>query len=198
VVSEWDTQEPAGSAFTAVANWRDYSWVEWQGAWFAQKAEAFKAIIDLPRRVSIPIEVCLSISDSDPEVQLLRDNGWRLESPGDRVGDADSYRRYIRQSRGEFSPVRPICSLGRSGWFSDRSGCYLAAGRPVVMEDTGLGRHVPVGLGLLTYTDIDSAVRCLEAVKRDYSRHAFAAREFAREHLDSDRVLGRILRLVGL
>jgi hypothetical protein len=198
VVSEWDTQEPPGSAFTTVANWRDYSWVEWKGTWFAQKAEAFKAIIDLPRRVSIPIEVCLSIPDSDPEVQLLRDNGWRLESPADRVADADSYRRYIRQSRGEFSPVRPICSLGRSGWFSDRSGCYLAAGRPVVMEDTGLGRHVPVGLGLLTYTDIDSAVQCLEAVEGDYTRHAFAAREFAREHLDSDRVLGRILRLAGL
>jgi hypothetical protein len=77
-------------------------------------------------------------------------------------------------------------------------GCYLAAGRPVAMEDTGLGRHVPVGLGLLTYTDIDSAVQCLETVERDYTRHALAAREFAREHLDSDHVLGRILRLAGL
>ena len=162
------------------------------------EAEAFKAVIDLPRRLSMPIEVCLSITDSDPELHLLLDNGWRLELPRERVGDADSYRRYIQQSRGEFSPVRPICSLGRSGWFSDRSGCYLAAGRPVVMEDTGLGRHVPVGLGLLTYTDVDTAVQCLEAVERDYTRHASAAREFAREHLDSDRVLDRILGLVGL
>jgi hypothetical protein len=96
------------------------------------------------------------------------------------------------------APVRPICSLGRSGWFSDRSGCYLAAGRPVVMEDTGLGRHVPVGLGLLTYADVDTSVQCLEAVQRDYTRHASAAREFARDHLDSDRMLGRILALAGL
>ena len=147
-------------------------------------------MIDLPRRLSMPIEVCLSITDSDPELHLLLDNRWRLELPGERVGDADSYRRYIQQSRGEFSPVRPICSLGRSGWFSDRSGCYLAAGRPVVMEDTGLGR--------LTYKDVDTAVQCLEAVERDYARHASAAREFAREHLDSDRVLDRILGLVGL
>jgi len=198
VLSEWETEEVPGSAFTTVANWRDYSWLEWQGTWFAQKAEAFKAVIDLPRRVSVPIEVCLSILDSDPELTLLRDNGWRLELPRERVGDADSYRRYIQQSHGEFSPVRPIYSLGRSGWFSDRSGCYLAAGRPVVMEDTGLGRHVPVGLGLLTYTDVDTAVQCLEAVERDYARHASAAREFAREHLDSDRVLDRILGLVGL
>jgi hypothetical protein len=155
-------------------------------------------VIDLPRRVSMPIEVCLSIADADPELGLLRDNGWRLVSPRERAGDADSYRRYIQRSRGEFSPVRPICSLGNSGWFSERSGCYLAAGRPVVMEDTGLGRHVPVGLGLLTYTDVESAVQCLEAVQGAYARHAAAALAFAREHLDSDRVLGRIARLARL
>jgi hypothetical protein len=195
VLSEWATADPPGPAFTTVANWRDYSWVEWQGVWYAQKAEAFKAVIELPRRVSMPIEVCLSIADSDPELPALRDNGWRLASPRERVGDPDSYRRYIHGSRGEFSPVRPICSLGKSGWFSERSGCYLAAGRPVVMEDTGLGRHVPVGLGLLTYADLEGAVQCLEAVERDYARHAAAAREFAREHLDSDRVLSRILAL---
>ena len=195
VLSEWATANPPGPAFTTVANWRDYSWVEWQGVWYAQKAEAFKSVIDLPRRVSMPIEACLSIADSDPDLPALRDNGWRLASPRERVGDPESYRRYIHESRGEFSPVRPICSLGKSGWFSDRSGCYLAAGRPVVMEDTGLSRHVPVGLGLLAYSDLESAVQCLEAVERDYARHAAAAREFAREHLDSDRVLSRVLTL---
>jgi hypothetical protein len=195
VLAEWATDEVPGPAFTTVASWRDYSWVEWEGVWYAQKAEAFKAVMDLPRRVSMPIELCLSIADSDPELPALRAHGWRVVSPRERVGDPDLYRRYIHGSRGEFSPVRPICSLGKSGWFSDRSGCYLAAGRPVVMEDTGLGRHVPVGLGLLTYTDLASAVQCLEAVQRDYTRHAVAAREFAREHLDSDRVLTRILAL---
>jgi len=198
VLSEWATQEPPGSAFTTVANWRDYSWVEWNGVWYAQKAEAFKAVIDLPRRASMPIEVCLAIDASDPELPLLRDHGWRLVSPRERVADADAYRRYLRGSRGEFTPVRPICSLGQSGWFSERSGCYLAAGRPVVMEDTGLGRHVPVGQGLLTYTDVESAAACLEAVDRDYAKHAAAALEFAREHLDSDRVLSRIAALARL
>jgi hypothetical protein len=198
VLSEWETAEPPGELFTTVANWRDYSWLEWQGVWYAQKAEAFKTVIDLPRRVSAPIEVCMSMSDSDPDTAALRDHGWRLTSPRDHVGDPDAYRRYIHGSRAEFSPVRPICSLGQSGWFSDRSGCYLAAGRPVVMEDTGLGRHVSVGNGLLVYTDLDSAVRCIEDVERDYARHAAAAREFARAHLDSDRVLGRILTLARL
>jgi len=195
VLSEWATDDPPGPAFTTVANWRDYSWVEWQGVWYAQKAEAFKAVIDLPHRVSMPIELCLSIADSDPDLPTLRANGWRVVSPRERVGDPDAYRRYIHGSRGEFSPVRPICSLGQTGWFSERSSCYLAAGRPVVMEDTGLGRHLPVGRGLLTYTDLESAARCLETVQRDYAKHALAAREFAREYLDSDRVLSRILAL---
>jgi hypothetical protein len=114
------------------------------------------------------------------------------------VATADAYRRYIQGSRAEFSPVRPICSLGRSGWFSDRSGCYLAAGRPVVMEDTGLDRHLPVGMGLLTYSDTETAIKCLEAVQQDYAKHALAAREFARVYLDSDRVLGRIVTMAGL
>jgi len=195
VLSEWTTTEPPGPAFTTVANWRDYSWVEWQGVWYAQKAEAFKSVIGLPGRISMPIELCLSIADSDPELPVLRTNGWQVVSPRERVGDPDSYRRYIHGSRGEFSPVRPVCSLGQSGWFSDRSGCYLATGRPVVMEDTGLGRHLPVGRGLLTYTDLESAAWCLETVQRDYAKHALAAREFAREYLDSDRVLSRILAL---
>ena len=112
VLSEWETEEVPGSAFTTVANWRDYSWLEWQGTWFAQKAEAFKAVIDLPRRVSVPIEVCLSILDSDPELPLLRDNGWRLELPRERVGDADSYRRYIQQSRGELALFGPSTRWG--------------------------------------------------------------------------------------
>jgi hypothetical protein len=195
VLSEWATSEPPGPAFTTVANWRDYGWLEWQGVWYAQKSEAFKAVMDLPRRVSMPIEACLSIADADPDLPILRANGWRLASPLEWAKDPDSYRRYIQQSRGEFSPVRPICSLAKSGWFSDRSGCYLAAGRPVVMEDTGLGRHVPVGVGLLTYGDVETAAQCLEAVQRDYVRHAAAAREFARDHLDSDRVLARVLAL---
>jgi hypothetical protein len=198
VLSEWTTGEPPGSAFTTVANWRDYGWVQWQGVWYAHKAEAFKAVIDLPRRVSVPIEVCLSIADSDPELPLLRDNGWRLVSPKERIANPDAYRRYIHGSRGELTPVRPICSLAQNGWLSERSSCYLAAGRPVVMEDTGLGRHLPVGEGLLTYTDVESAAERVESVQRDYARHAEAARAFAREHLDSDRVLTRLMELCGV
>jgi hypothetical protein len=192
VLSEWETQEPRGATLTTVANWRDYSWLEWQGVWYAQKADAFKPIMDLPGRVSVPIELCVSIADSDPDLPTLRANGWHLASPRERVADPDSYRRYIHGSRGEFCPVRPIYSLGKSGWFSDRSACYLAAGRPVIIEDTGVGLYVPTGSGLLTFRDLDEAVAAIEEVESNYARHAAAARAFAQEYLDSDRVLMRV------
>jgi hypothetical protein len=195
VLSEWATDEPPGASFTTVANLYDYSWLEWRGVRYGQKAEALDRVIDLPRHVSMPIELCLSLSQDGGEIPKLHANGWHLASPRERTATPDSYRRYIQTSRGEFSIVRPLVSRTGSGWFSDRSGCYLAAGRPVVMEDTGLGRHLPVGEGLLTYTDTESAAQCLEAVQREYARHAEAARNLARQYLDSDRVLGRILAL---
>lgn len=96
-------------------------------------------------------------------------------------------------------PLRTVEASSRR-WSRDspRIRCARASGRPVVMEDTGPGRHLPVGEGLLTYTDLESAIGCLDAVQRDYARHAAAAREFAHEHLDSDRVLSRILALAGV
>ena len=89
-------------------------------------------------------------------------------------------------------------AAGRTGWFSDRSACYLAAGRPVIMQETGISLYVPTGMGLLSFTDIDSAAEAISQVERDYARHATAAAAFAREHLDSDRVLSRLLQLAGV
>ena len=111
---------------------------------------------------------------------------------------ADSYRNYIRGSRGECTVVKNGYAVGRTGWFSDRSACYLAAGRPVIIQDTGIGAHVPTGSGLLTFTDLDSAVAAINSVERDYAAHATAAAAFARQHLDSDRVLPRLLELAGV
>jgi glycosyltransferase involved in cell wall biosynthesis len=89
-------------------------------------------------------------------------------------------------------------AAGRTAWFSDRSACYLAAGRPVITQDTGIERYVPTGAGLLTFSDIDTAAEAIEQVERDYARHSAAARQFARDHLDSDRVLTRLMELAGV
>src|SRR5207249_9765775 len=105
---------------------------------------------------------------------------------------------YIFTARGELSAVKQGYAAGRTGWFSDRSACYLASGRPVIMQDTGLDRYVPTGRGFLVFTDLTSAAEAIRTVEGDFARNARVAREFASDYLDSDRVLVRLLRLAGL
>jgi hypothetical protein len=148
--------------------------------------------------VAVPLELCLSIAPDETDRIELEQHGWRLVSPAIHAATPDSYRAYITRSRGEFTAVKHGYAAGRTGWFSDRSACYLAAGRPVIMQDTGFARHIATGNGLVTFDDIDSAVDALTRVDNDYTRHAVAAAAFAREYLDSNIVLPRLLRLAGL
>ena len=198
VIGEWTTAQPAGSAYTTVADWRGFGPVEWRGIWYNQKADEFKRIVDLPRHVAVPLELCLFIHPAESDRIDLERSGWRLISPRLRAATPDSYRDYIFASRGEFTAVKHGYAAGRTAWFSDRSACYLAAGRPVIIQDTGIGAYVPTGTGLLTFTDIDSAAEAINNVESDYSRHAAAAAAFAREFLDSDVVLSRLLQLAGI
>ena len=198
VLSEWTTTAPPGDTYTTVADWRGYSPVEWRGVWYGQKAEEFMRIVELPRHVKAPLELCLAIHPDEPDLPKLTANGWRLSAPRAHCATPDTYRDYIRGSRGEFTVVKHGYAAGRTGWFSDRSACYLAAGRPVIVQDTGIGAHVPTGEGVLTFTDLDTAAAAVERVERDYAKHATAAAAFARQHLDSDRVLPRLLELAGL
>ena len=198
VATEWTTNQPPGPAYSTVADWRGFGSIEWRGIHYGQKADEFLRLIELPRRISAPLELCLYIHPEEPGRSELEEHGWRLASPSDHVPNPDRYRDYIFHSRGEFTAVKQGYAAGRTGWFSDRSACYLTAGRPVIMQDTGIGKYVPTGDGLLTFTDIDSAAQAINRVESDYSHHAAAATAFAREFLDSDLVLSRLLQLAGI
>jgi len=198
VLAEWTTVQPPGKAYSTVADWRGFGPVEWGGVWYNQKADEFKRIVDLPHHVAVPLELCLFIHPDEADRIDLERSGWRLVSPRLHAATPDSYRDYIFASRGEFTVVKHGYAAGRTGWFSDRSACYLAAGRPVIVQDTGIGRYLPTGLGLLTFTDTEDAAAAIDAVESNYNRHAAAAAAFAREFLDSDIVLGRFLRLAGI
>ncbi|MGD9762439.1 MAG: hypothetical protein AB7V27_01810 [Candidatus Binatia bacterium] len=197
VLSEWMPDPGAGSSYTTVADWRGYSPVEWQGVWYKQKSDEFLRIIELPERVSVPLEICLAIHPLEPDLPRLRAHGWRLSEPRVCVRDGEAYREYVRRSRGELSVAKHGYVVGRTGWFSDRTACYLAAGRPVIVQDTGLAA-LPVGEGLLTFGDLDGAARAITAVEREYEHHARAARAFAEQHLDARRVLSRLLEIGGV
>jgi hypothetical protein len=108
------------------------------------------------------------------------------------------YRDYIGGSRGEWSVAKEAYAATESGWFSCRSACYLAMGKPVVVEDTGFSRHYPVGEGLFSFTDVGGAVRTIDALESDYRRHADAARAIAERFFRAETVLEKLLHDAGL
>jgi len=198
VLSEWTGDGSPGTTYSTVADWRGYSPVQWNGVWYGQKAEEFVRILDLPHHLDVPLELCLAIHPDEPERAGLVDHGWQLVSPREHAATVDTYRRYILGSRGELSAVKHGYAAGRTGWFSDRSACYLAAGRPVVIQETGVSKYLPTDMGFLTFSDRTGAVEAIKRVERDYAGHRAAATAFARQHLDSDRVLTRLAALAGI
>jgi hypothetical protein len=181
---------PPDAPFTTVMNWQAHQPLRFRGVVYGQKDVEFEKFIDLPQRTAVPLEV--AVSGQIPRQQLLQ-CGWRLRSAHEVTNSFDSYRDYIRGSRGEFSVAKHVYVATNSGWFSDRSAVYLASGRPVILQATGFEAHLPCGRGLFAVGTPEEAAAALEEVSRDYDRHAAWAREVAREHLETNKVLSRLL-----
>jgi hypothetical protein len=180
-------------AFTTVSNWTGHDWLLEDGKLVENtKRVAFLPFKDLPRHTPQPLELALWILDEE-ERQLMQDCGWRIRNSGEVAGTPERYRSYIRQSRGEFSCAKPSCMKWQNAWISDRTLCYLASGRPVVVQDTGPSAVLPNGLGMFRFRTIEEAVEALAAVNADYSRHRRAARELAESFFDGRRVLSMLL-----
>jgi hypothetical protein len=198
VLEWWDHTRPVTrDRFTSIADWRGYGYLEFEGASLGPKAEEFRRFMQLPHLAGESLELVLNIAPDDPDLELLRRNGWCIESP-DVVWSPDMYRDYVFASTGEFSCAKGGYVGTRSGWFSDRSACYLAAGRPVVVQATGFEDVLPTGEGLFAVSTPEEAAEAIRAVRSDYSRHAHAARKIAREFFDSDVVLAEMLRQAGV
>lgn len=198
VRAEWQPSKEMGDAYTTVADWRGYSPIEWDGVWYKQKADEFLRFIELPERTRRGLEICLAIHPDEPDLPRLLRHGWRLSDPRVHAADSEAYRAYVRGSRGECSVAKHGYVVGRTGWVSDRTACYLAAGRPAIVQDTGVGANLPVGEGLLVFDTIDEAAAALATVEADYTRHADAAAALAARHFDSDRVLAALLDIAGV
>src|SRR5439155_8328294 len=141
------------------------------------RAHQFRRFSALPRRTDASFELALDIDPADErDRNLLRGDGWALAKPRDVAEDARSYRSYVQRSRAELMIAKGMYVQARSGWFSDRSACYLASGRPVLAQDTGLHDRYPVGAGLLTFSTLEEAVVGVERLDRRYALHAAAAR----------------------
>src|SRR6185295_10784163 len=140
----------------------------------------------------------LAVGGGNPPIDRWRQLGWRVVDSHGVSRTLNEYRDYIQRSRGEFSVAKNLYAATRSGWFSCRSACYLAAGRPVVLQDTGFSEVLPTGRGLLVFSDLDQAAAALTEVERDYAQHQEWARQLARLCFASDVVLGHLLEEVEL
>jgi hypothetical protein len=190
---------PADARFTTVASWKQSGKeIEWQGETYCwSKHHEFLKFLDLPRQSGKAFELALACDDA-PTLTLLRKHGWRVTDALRLSLEIAPYREYLCASRGEFTVAKDQNIRLRSGWFSDRSACYLAAGRPVLTQDTGFGNVMPTGCGLFAFRTMTDVLTALDAIGSDYNGHSQAAREIAAEYFAAEKVLGSLLERAGL
>jgi hypothetical protein len=199
VLEHWQTAAQVGyDAFTTVGNWRGYGSIQHEGVHFGQKAHSLRQFLDLPALTHESFVLALSIHpDETKDLAALARNGWQLIDPTRVAGSPGAYRNFIQASKAEFGIAKSGYVASHCGWFSDRSACYLASGRPVIAQDTGFSRYLPTGEGLFAFTTSEEVVQAAEEVRTDYNKHASQARSLAEEYFDSAKVLPKLLQHIG-
>lgn len=184
--------------FSTVMRWRSNRPVTFNGITYGQKDVEFPKFIDLPRLTRVPVEMAVSGRIPTEIRDQLLDAGWRLRHADDVAVTLDSYREYIRSSRGEFAVCKHVHVANNTGVLPDRPGWYMASGRPAVVQDTGFSEHLPCGRGLFAVRTVEEAAAAIETITADYMTHARAAREIAAEYLDAKKVLAKLIKEIGI
>jgi hypothetical protein len=202
VTDLWNTgaPPPGDAVFTSICNWSTSGKkdIEWRGSnYLWSKSLEFMKFVEAPRRCGETFELATDIKD-ESEKRQFEENHWRLVDPHALSIDWDRYRDYIRGSKGEFTVAKDQYTRLHTGWFSDRSACYLAAGRPVITQETGFTDFYGGREGLLSFRTMDDVVAAAESIRADYPRHARAALEIAREYFEAEKVLASMLERAGV
>jgi hypothetical protein len=200
VLEHWPVASGVGNqTMTTIANWRSYGSLHHDGVFYGQKAHSFRGLIDLPTRARAKFALALSIHpDEKNDLASLRRFGWQLLDPLAVAGSPSTYKQFITESWAELGVAKEGYVTSRCGWLSDRSVCYLAAGRPVLAQDTGFSRDLPTTGGLLSFSTTDQAVAAIDHLRSDYQQHSVAARRLAENYFNSDKVLTRLLEHLGV
>jgi len=198
VMDLWANPFKGGEAYNTITTWSNKDrHIEYNGeTYYWTKDREFLKFIDLPTRRDVPFEMAVGVEGEARA--LLEKNRWRLASSVGVSQDIDSYRAYIQQSRGEFTVARDQYVRPRTGWFSDRTACYLAAGRPVITQETGFNKYLPTGKGLYGFTTMDDVLAAVDAVESDYEGNCRAAQEIAAEYFAAEKVVGSVMERAGL
>ncbi len=200
--SDGNKQPNISPRFTTIAKWRQPGKdIEWKGETYSwSKHVEFLKFIDLPRRTGQEFEIALAWEDKKDEeaIPQLTSYGWRVVDAISLSKDIVPYRDYILGSRGEFTVAKDQNIRLRSGWFSDRSACYLAAGKPVVTQNTAFDNILPTGRGLFAFRNMEDILAAIDTIQSDYEGHCRTAREIAEEYFAAEKVLGSLMDRVGL
>ena len=178
--------------FTTVTSWSPLGEKTYNGHVYGMKDRQFDPFFSLPRNAGAPMELALKAPEAVR--QQLIEGGWNVIDPLTVTADVCTYQRYIRTSRAEFSVAKHGYVISRCGWFSERSTCYLASGRPVVVQDTGFSSWLETGAGVIAFGNVEDAKCAIEGINSNYAFHCKAAREIAEEYFDARRVLIDLLR----
>ena len=215
VLAQWGLSPPQRGVYSTVMSWTSYEPLVFRGKVYAQKDREFRRFVDLPARIA-PARIELAVNHIDhaewqttevPQTsndsrdgeqkmsiaKALALHKWSIVDPVTHCASLDDYRNYIQSSKGEWSVAKNGYVQGRPGWFSERSACYLAAGRPVIVQDTGFDAILPVGEGILPFSTVEGAAAGIAEVDRNDPRHSRAAREIAAEYFDANRVLTKLI-----
>lgn len=195
-LAHWHDTGPVapGAAFTTVASWRGYGSVWHDGVHYGQKAHAMRPLFPLTGLTAQRLQLALEIHpDETSDVDALATHDWDIVDPAVVAATPEDFHAYVTGSKGELGIAKLGYIAGRTGWLSDRSACYLAAGRPVAAHDTGAGAVLPTGEGLVTFRTVTEAADALDEIAGNYDTHRHAARELAVEHFDARTVMARLL-----
>ncbi len=196
----WFTDSPLASeaALTTISNWKHWdNDIEWQGEhYYWRKDQEFRRFIDLPTKFHLPLELALEGINAQEEAEMIA-RGWRIVSAR-ALSDPITYCNYISASLGEFTVTKDQYVRPRTGWFSDRSVCYLAAGRPVITQETAFSKFLPTGKGLFAFKTMEDILAAVETIESDYQGNCRAAREIAAEYFAAEKVVGSLMERVGL
>lgn len=202
VIDLWETNcsPPSAAVFTSIANWstsgvKDITWRGEKYLW--SKSREFLRFLAAPKNSGETFELATNIEDRETQKRFER-NGWRLRSPLDLSINYWHYRNYIHQSKGEFTVAKDQYVRLNTAWFSDRSACYLAAGRPVITQETGFTSLYGCAAGLFAFSSLGEIVEAVKMINADYSKHSRAARQIAREIFDAKKILGSLLAAAGI
>jgi hypothetical protein len=196
VIDLWEpaarNEPPEAAPWTTIMTWNAFKGkLVYKGVEYKSKGTEFEKLMELPRLAGVRLRV--AVGGVNAPLKRLGSYGWQTIDGPSATLLPSQYVSFISGSRGELSPAKHVYVAMRSGWFSERSACYLAAGRPVVVQDTGFARALHVGEGLLSFRTMQEAVAAIHEVGTDYVRHAEAARAIAEAYFDSDKVLTHLI-----